>query len=726
MNKTSEVSYLRSIDSSTSRKFPKPAEIQAVYSCALKGFKELMQSMFDAVDDSLFELANNARSNNEQNRYFETMREVRIKRKTIETNFEAGLKEGFEPNQALNATPTSTPPADSESLSLVNNDDMEQSVAIKSMATKAKANYQGTLLDLQNQFSDFYAARQPDSLDNPLNPEAICKIFATACDCLEIELRERLLILKQFDRFVMSRIDDVLEQTSKKLSQLGVNAVRPRPAMNTKPPQMHEQGDFTNNEEPELFAALRAMLVAQRQQPKPSTAKPYANTHARANEQALSPSELLVLLNRVQQQLLQDLQNTSNAADVTDIHSAIRKQLASSSRAFSPVDEDLISLVGMLFDFILDDYNLAPSVQVLISRLQIPVLKVVIQDKSFFSSSHHPARSLLNTLAKAGIGWSEAQDKSKDPLYQKIHETVHRVLDEFDGNISLFAELLADFSSFLQREERRAAIVEQRTREAEEGRILTKQAHQKVEDTLSKQIVSAHHAIPEVVIDTLKNGWSRVMFLAYLKDSEEHQWQNTVDVSRDLIWCLQPLTEPKDRQRWITIVPKLLKDLEAGLQNVSYNSSNLKETVEEVKQALTSTFKESSYTQTGALKDKLSKRIETKIRKARESNQELNSQHANTQKFEKELEKISALEIGQWVEFTLRNGYKQRCKLSAHIHEADSYIFVNRMGLKPIERSRMELADDLANKRAVLLDQGLLIDRALHTIASNLRQSSKA
>jgi len=50
----------------------------------------------------------------------------------------------------------------------------------------------------------------------------------------------------------------------------------------------------------------------------------------------------------------------------------------------------------MLFDFILDDKNLVDSVKSLISRLQIPLIKIALQDKSFFSNKSHPARKFLN------------------------------------------------------------------------------------------------------------------------------------------------------------------------------------------------------------------------------------------------------------------------------------------------------------------------------------------
>ncbi|WP_156490746.1 DUF1631 family protein, partial [Oleiphilus sp. HI0086] len=76
-----------------------------------------------------------------------------------------------------------------------------------------------------------------------------------------------------------------------------------------------------------------------------------------------------------------------------------------------------------------------------------------------------------------------------------------------------------------------------------------------------------------------------------------------------------------------------------------------------------------------------------------------------------------------WFEFT-NNDSKQRCKLSAVINDADSYIFVNRMGLKSCEKTKTDLANDLKRKHTIVLEQGLLIDRAMNALTSSLSQKA--
>ena len=747
MNKSTGVSYIGSKRSTTERQ-AKHSVISLIAKEAARDLGGLLQSMFDGIDDSLFELANSAKTNNEQNRFFEAMREIRIKRKGIESQFSQFIHTQFEPDTATHVTPQhdSRRSEHLDGLSLVENDDLEEDVAITAMASKAQANFQGELLKFNARMTRAYDLTNVDEINSPLDPKALCKAFAKACQTLEIEIKEKLIVFKQFDRYVMSNLQPVLEHANKILVRQGILPQLKTPGIRTghqtnpgsgySPEQAserikagHASSSESGNGNSDVFPELQALLASMRNTASASarttnfkTRSPQGETLHQSKRSAIDTNALLSLLTQLQKQPFAET-STSKDAKVIDIRSALQNQIAHSSTsaeqsaAFSQVDDDLINLVSMLFEFILDDYNLAPPFQVLISRLQIPILKVVIKDKSFFSSNRHPARQLLNALAKAGIGWGESVDASRDKLYAKIHEIVHRVLDEFDGDIALFTQLNEEFQQFIQREERKAKIVEQRTKEAEKGRIRTKQAQIKVEELVSNKILNARHPIPQVVSEMLKNGWSRVMFLAHLKDENEHQWTNTVKVVDDLIWCLQPLTETKDRQRWVAIVPKLLKDIKSGLENVSYSTTSLDATMNDIKRELTTAFKNPENILTGGD----FARSPGKTTRESAVQKQLASRHEDLAKYD---DQINQLQVGQWVEFELLNGSKFRCKLSAKIEEADCFIFVNRMGLKTVEKSRRELALDLSKHKVVILEQGQVIDRALSAVMSNLKQKA--
>ncbi|HLV78007.1 MAG TPA: DUF1631 domain-containing protein [Marinobacter sp.] len=731
MNKQSGIHYLREHREAASN-HPVPPEVARIRDTVVAGLGDLLQGAFDAVDDSLFELANNSRSNNEQNRYFEAMREIRIKRKGVERHFQNAVARYFaEPPTDQNRSEEASLAQNADSLSLVGDDDLEEQVAVNAMVTKAKAHFQGPLLQLQARFSEVYPGAGEASPVNPMAPEHLCTAFIEAIQALEIQIRERLIVLKQFDRYVISNLGMLLNEANRILIQAGIipnfryqgkaGEQKRAPAQmpeHSAAPASPDASYQPSAEDMALFEQIRQMLARQRANAGLPT------RHIDPSLRVMGAHELIDLLGSLpgQQALPSSGDLSSGEPVVVDLKQIIQGLIAENAAhnkqkaALSEVDEDLINLVSMLFEFILDDYNLSSPVQVLISRLQIPILKVVIKDKSFFSKASHPARKLLNSLAKAGIGWSSSDEKSRDKLYDQIHTVVQRILNEFDGDISLFETLNQGFEQFLERENRKASLVEQRTRESERGRIRSQKAQEAVDRLLKEKVT--RYDLPESVHDILVHGWSRVMFLAYLRDDIEHRWQETVRVVDDLIWCLHPHEEDEERDQWVRVVPGLLKTLRTGLEEVSYNTNRLDQMMSQLKHELADAFRTNSSIKTRKEPEPTPAEEES-VQSRFDHQQDLDD--AAIAEFVAQLDK---LEIGSWVEFSLVNGTSFRCKLSAIIDEADCFVFVNRMGLKVIEKSRLELAHEMRRGRLILLEQGALIDRALNAMVGSLRSKT--
>jgi len=755
MNNQSGISYIKGHHmSGLSHAVHK--DMISIQTNAVSSLMELLQGMFDGIDDSFFELANGARSNNEQNRFFEAMREIRIKRRGIEHHFQHALSTLFrDPPKLKHAEKQDVlEEINADTLSLIQEDSLEEDVASHTMVTKARANFQGQLLQIQTRMTSIYTNASEEDPVNPVDPEFICKGFTQACADLDIDIREKLIVFKQFDRFVMSNLGEVYDQTNKQLIEAGIlpklkhtgkkSRVTPKSSnvstspINTNDTQIQGAQDRATNGV-ELFSQLQSLLANARQQTGTNSLPPTPN----GNTQFVADSDLMLMLSTLQEQIPQQVLDDTTPT-VINIREALTSLLEQENKAsgkqaaLNQVDEDLINLVSMLFEFILDDYNLSAPIQVLISRLQIPILKVVIKDKSFFGKNSHPARKFLNALAKAGIGWNDASEKQKDKLYEQIHSVVHSVLDDFDGDIQLFEELYQKFSAFISKEEHKAKIVEQRTKESEEGRVKSNKAQQTVEEIIKSKLSTSE--TPSTAKEIIQNGWSRVMFLAYLKDNKEHHWKQTVITLEQLIWCLKPHSEDCDRQRWVRIVPGLLKDIKSGLQEVSYNATRLDQTMSELKKTLTMTFKQQSHSAatksepTGAIKNTSTAEKDQDSRTENINIEAINTEKTAIQK-QKEIEdsaiaehllKVDAIDTGNWIEFSLVNGSKFRCKLSTKIDEADCFIFVNRMGLKVVEKTRRELAHEMRRGRVKVLEQGLLVDRAMNSVMGNLRKMSSS
>ena len=84
---------------------------------------------------------------------------------------------------------------------------------------------------------------------------------------------------------------------------------------------------------------------------------------------------------------------------------------------------------------------------------------------------------------------------------------------------------------------------------------------------------------------------------------------------------------------------------------------------------------------------------------------------------------MDALSVGAWLEIQDVE-QKLRCKLAAVIRPMGRLVFVNRTGMKVLDRTREELALDYQEGRVRLLDDALLFDRAMTSVIGNLRGQS--
>ena len=394
----------------------------------------------------------------------------------------------------------------------------------------------------------------------------------------------------------------------------------------------------------------------------------------------------------------------------------------------------------MLFEFILDDRNLPDSLKALIGRLQIPLLKVAVIDKSFFSRGSHPARRLLNEIASAAMGWGDQDEAQRDSLYQKIEQIVARLLNDFVDDPAIFSELLADFLAFIGDERRRSELLEQRTRDAEEGRAKAEIARQEVEYALNQRLLGK--TLPEVVVRLLQEAWSKVLLLTCLKHgTQSEEWQAALDTMDDLVWSVTPHEDDESRARLLELVPSLLKALREGLVSAAFDPFSTGDFFTQLEALHVQTLQRIQQPQatpgaSGPAADASGESIAAAAVEAAPAMVEVVDEivllaPGESREPEPEISlpdndealiQVDNLRVGSWVEFQEDEEHKLRCKLAAVIKPTGKYIFVNRTGMKVLEKTRMGLASEFQRGAIRLLNDTLLFDRALESVIGNLRK----
>lgn len=87
--------------------------------------------------------------------------------------------------------------------------------------------------------------------------------------------------------------------------------------------------------------------------------------------------------------------------------------------------------------------------------------------------------------------------------------------------------------------------------------------------------------------------------------------------------------------------------------------------------------------------------------------------------------RVEQLRLGAWVEFLEDEDNSVRCKLAAIVQPGDKYIFVNRTGMKVLERTRVGLALEFQRGAVRQLDDTLLFDRALESVIGSLQRLNR-
>ncbi|MEM8501300.1 MAG: DUF1631 domain-containing protein [Pseudomonadota bacterium] len=601
-NKVTSIAQASNRNNSTEGRDSAPAAmpLQLLQDRAKQLLVQLLQGMFESADDALFEMADKAQSNSEQNVYFESMRDVRIKRRTIETAFAQAIPRSFNDiSESINETEAEVPLLEAKpgALSLVQNDELEEQVAIDGIVARILSLDSDDLRELTRRIDSLVPSTEVDENSNPLGPRVICNGFIKSCECLEVDIKSRLVVYKLFEKELLKELPAVLEECNTLLLEAGVlpglvlgNASAANPskskmasaqAMASQPFDEHagiNAGNDASVNAEQVFASVQHLLAQRQSQILGQRLFKSASWFTPGHSPELPREQIFELLKQTQLQQAAGLANgvgvVTGNEQLVDVHGALRSMLSDQNvqekRSLGQVDFDAINLVSMLFQFILDDDNLDAQMKALIGRMQIPLLKAAMLDKSFFGTEGHPARKLLNQMATAALGWVPGASKNDDPLLLKIQHTVETLLHDYERDTSIFDTLLHEFELFLSQEQKRASLLEKRAVDAADGKAKALLARKAVQSSLDD--ILTDKKVPEVVERLLREAWSNVLFLAFLKHGEDSQdWHLALGTASDLIWSSAENVPDRERTKLLKIMPELLKRLREGLTQVSFD-----------------------------------------------------------------------------------------------------------------------------------------------------------
>jgi hypothetical protein len=553
---------------------------------ALKRICEVLRSAFDKIEEELFELAEKTPDRDTQNMYLEARAQAREKRTGIESSFRQHFVsrfdgkvrgEGAKPSQAKEALSFAD-------LALVDDSALEESIALAEMAKKMRAQSEEELFALSQRMGFLMHHDEMGDEANPLSPDTLCTALNEACAEITAGYRIKLTIMKLFEQHVAKDLVAVYRDINSHL----VDHHRILPEIKTSyrmpPSQPSKKPAAAPAAEGDMFSTLQQLMnqgpAAGAQMPGAAAGAMSAGamTGLPAGQMAFVPpaqQALFSKLTEAQHGGLEGVQVPLSIPAGADIAQALNvlHQLSTQGIASgaNQVDAMTIDIVAMLFDYVFGDRQIPDAIKALMARLQIPVLKVALLDKQFFSQKSHPARVLLDKLAELALECDDDID-AQDEVYKRIESIVDAVRDGYESDIDVFVQQIALLEAFVAEHDKASTdFVERSARlvhEKEQREIARLVAEAAVRDRIQGK------TLPAPVVVMLKARWIDVLRLAYLQGGEDGvNWSAACQTVEELVWSLEPKIGAEDRKSLVSLLPKLLKRLQQGMHAVEVEPS---------------------------------------------------------------------------------------------------------------------------------------------------------
>jgi len=679
----------------------------------------LLAVLFERLDDALYDLADRAKNSRPYPVYFEAMRTIRKQSQAIQASFLRLLRQTADSAAAGLLECDLLCEADaqtlSQDLSLSQDADLEEALAVSNLVSKAESRYHAVLLEVNGFLARLLDREQLDMRSNPFGPFAVCEAFRGALKVArQLEPQIKLVIYTVFDRQVMDHLGDFYRHCLDAALAAGhVPADGPAAAAAARLADATDQGErgafriLQDSDgaivlDPEsvehttavAFETLQDLLARRRSPADPPAAAP----------PAMPTRELQVLLTQLGARVLAD-----GSGAGLQVRRRLRSALASPGvrpRNLEPNDQDTLDLVFMFFEQLFEGNALPDPIKVLLGPVQIPIAKLALLDKSFFSRHEHPARQLLNHIGESAAGWSEADGRGPETLFGMIERVVERLILDFDGDCRLFAQMDRFFVAYIAHDQAR-------TREAE-ARVLAG-VRPAAEGTAQQAVAAALEAallryvqVPTVVESILRQGWQAVMLATYQGGgADSPDWRAVLDLVERLLWSVQPKTHSEERRQLLRRIPEILRALRSRLTAVGCDQRQLARWFRDLQSLHLAVLQ--GDTQTGF----------APTNPARPS---VGTPAAPAPAGALARSAGPVVTLGGWIELTRDDATRVRLKLVWRSPDGARLLFVDRAGRPGPELSGPELAGLIMRRRAILLgrDHDQLADRAMRSVMRRL------
>ena len=266
-----------------------------------------------------------------------------------------------------------------------------------------------------------------------------------------------------------------------------------------------------------------------------------------------------------------------------------RKQ-ALKQAASTPEERATIEVVALLFQSLLTEERLPAAVRVWFARLQMPVLRVAVQEPDFFATVDHPARRLIDRMGACVMGFDSGDLGVVSEALQKEIKRVVQVVEAYpDTGRRVFQTVLTEFEQFLE------TYFKDHNEASRKGVSLAQQVEQRetlaIQYTIELRRMLAEVPVQEGVRQFLFHVWADVLATTAVRDGVAGESIKRMKrAAADLIWSASAKVTREERAEVIRRLPPLLKALREGMSAAGLEAEQQDEHLRQLNNSLAAAF----------------------------------------------------------------------------------------------------------------------------------------
>ena len=269
------------------------------------------------------------------------------------------------------------------------------------------------------------------------------------------------------------------------------------------------------------------------------------------------------------------------AGDLRDKSNELKK------KAETKGEKATIEIVALMFQAILAEERIPPGIRVWFARLQMPVLRLALEDSEFFGTTTHPARLLIDRMGSCVMGF-DAAGVQGNAMELEIKRIVQVIEQYPETGKKVYQIVYDEFQKFLSK-----YLTEQGSNQKVVS--VAQQVEQKetlaIQYTIEMRNMLKDMPVRDEIRDYLFKVWAEVLAVAAVRKGPQHADTLTLKKSAtDLVWAASAKPNRADRAKVIQELPNLLLRLRSGMTLLALPPSEQEAHIKRVSDTLADAF----------------------------------------------------------------------------------------------------------------------------------------